>query len=210
MPGARRTRQPSPAAGNFLRCCSLNKHDPRKVGTGFRNRIMLHASTSRDGRSAAMPMNAIYHGPSDLPGVIPVFPLPGALAAAARADAAQHFRAALSGNGRRRAHLAPSPDRHDPARQRASRAPRTSPICSRSAASDASPRFAESGDGRYLLQLTGVSRFRVEEELKVATPYRQCRVTYAPFADDFVARKGEDQVDRKQLLRTLSEFPAGQ
>ena len=26
-----------------------------------------------------MPMNAAYHGPSDLPNVIPVFPLPGAL-----------------------------------------------------------------------------------------------------------------------------------
>ena len=26
-----------------------------------------------------MPMNAIYHGPVDLPGVIPIFPLPGAL-----------------------------------------------------------------------------------------------------------------------------------
>ena len=26
-----------------------------------------------------MPMNAVYDGPSDLPDVIPVFPLPGAL-----------------------------------------------------------------------------------------------------------------------------------
>jgi uncharacterized protein len=51
-----------------------------------------------------------------------------------------------------------------------------------------------------------VSRFRVEDELKVATSYRQCRVTYAPFADDFVARKGEDAVDRKALLRTLKDF----
>ena len=27
-----------------------------------------------------------------------------------------------------------------------------------------------------------------------------------PFADDFIARKGEDEVDRKALLRTLSAF----
>lgn len=67
-------------------------------------------------------------------------------------------------------------------------------------------QIAESGDGRYLMQLTGVSRFRVEEELEVATPYRQCRVTYEPFADDFIARKGEDAVDRKGLLRALSDF----
>ena len=67
-------------------------------------------------------------------------------------------------------------------------------------------QIAESGDGRYLLQLTGVARFRIEEELTVQTAYRQCRVTYAPFADDFIARKGEDEVDRKQLLHALSEF----
>jgi hypothetical protein len=67
-------------------------------------------------------------------------------------------------------------------------------------------QFAESGDGRYLIELTGVARFRVEEELKVATSYRQCRVTYAPFADDFTARKGENAVDRRGLLAALTEF----
>jgi Lon protease-like protein len=46
----------------------------------------------------------------------------------------------------------------------------------------------------------------VEEELAIDTPYRQCRVTYAPYADDFIARKGEDAVDRATLLRALSEF----
>src|SRR5262249_26082613 len=60
--------------------------------------------------------------------------------------------------------------------------------------------------GRYLLQLTGVARFRVEEELSVSTLYRQCRATTVPFADDFVARKGEEQVDRKAVLEALSAF----
>jgi Lon protease-like protein len=67
-------------------------------------------------------------------------------------------------------------------------------------------QIAESGDGRYLLQLTGVARFKVEEELKVATAYRQCRVTFVPFADDFIARKGEDEVDRKAVLEALTSF----
>ena len=40
----------------------------------------------------------------------------------------------------------------------------------------------------------------------MSTPYRQCRVTYAPFTDDFTARKGEDAVDRPSLLRALSDF----
>ena len=67
-------------------------------------------------------------------------------------------------------------------------------------------QLAESGDGRYIIELTGVSRFRVEEELKVNTDYRQCKVTYAPFADDFTPRKGEESVDREGLLRALTDF----
>jgi hypothetical protein len=31
-------------------------------------------------------------------------------------------------------------------------------------------------------------------------------VAYAPFADDFTARKGEDEVDRDSLLKSLSAF----
>lgn len=57
-----------------------------------------------------------------------------------------------------------------------------------------------------MIQLIGVARFRVSEEMPVATPYRQCRVSYRPFADDFIARKGEDEVDRKALLRALAAF----
>jgi Lon protease-like protein len=67
-------------------------------------------------------------------------------------------------------------------------------------------QLAESGDGRYIIELTGVSRFRVEEELKVKTDYRQCKVTYTPFVDDFTPRKGEEEVDREGLLRALTDF----
>jgi Lon protease-like protein len=49
-------------------------------------------------------------------------------------------------------------------------------------------------------------RFRIEEELKTVTAYRQCRVTFAPFADDFVARKGETDVDRNAVLAALTQF----
>jgi Lon protease-like protein len=67
-------------------------------------------------------------------------------------------------------------------------------------------QLAETGDGRYLMQLTGIARFKVEQELAVATAYRQCRVNYMPFVDDFVARKGEEEVDREALLESLSAF----
>jgi Lon protease-like protein len=42
--------------------------------------------------------------------------------------------------------------------------------------------------------------------LDVLTAYRQCKVTFAPFADDFIARKGEDAVDRNALLAALTDF----
>ena len=67
-------------------------------------------------------------------------------------------------------------------------------------------QFAESGDGRYLLELTGVSRFKIVEELTVLTPYRQCKVDFFAYADDLTARKGEDAVDRKRLLEVLTDF----
>ena len=44
--------------------------------------------------------------------------------------------------------------------------------------------FSETGDGRYLITLTGVGRFRLGPELNMPTPYRQARLDYAPYAAD--------------------------
>ena len=67
-------------------------------------------------------------------------------------------------------------------------------------------QFAETGDGRYLITLTGIARFRVEEEAPTTLPFRLCRVTFLPFAADFVARAGEDEVDRAAVLTALRAF----
>jgi Lon protease-like protein len=67
-------------------------------------------------------------------------------------------------------------------------------------------RFSETGDGRYLVTLTGVSRFRVKEELVVETPYRQCRVSYDEFQFDLQPGLGESDVDREGMIRMLREF----
>lgn len=42
----------------------------------------------------------------------------------------------------------------------------------------------ETNDGRFLISLEGVSRFRIARELEVATPYRQVEVDYAVFPAD--------------------------
>ena len=67
-------------------------------------------------------------------------------------------------------------------------------------------QLAEAGDGRYILELTGIARFKVVEETAATTPYRQCRVDYQLFVDDFTARKGEEAVDREALLSVLRDF----
>jgi uncharacterized protein len=67
-------------------------------------------------------------------------------------------------------------------------------------------QFAESNDDRYLITLTGIARFHTAEELKVTTPYRQCRVDYSDFVQDLVPHSGEDEVDRETLLKTLAAY----
>ena len=67
-------------------------------------------------------------------------------------------------------------------------------------------QLAESGDGRYIITLTGVSRFAMIEEVAAVTPYRQSRVDFTAFAADFLPRAGEDGVDRGGLLKALRDF----
>ncbi len=67
-------------------------------------------------------------------------------------------------------------------------------------------QFAESGDGRYIVTLTGVSRFALIEEVTTVTPYRQSSVDFQAFASDFKPREGEDMVDRDGVLKALRDF----
>jgi len=46
----------------------------------------------------------------------------------------------------------------------------------------------------------------VVEEISALTAYRQCKVDFFPYADDFVARIGEEAVDRAALLDVLTDF----
>jgi uncharacterized protein len=152
-----------------------------------------------------MPMNAVYRGPADLPETIPVFPLPGALLLPRGQMPLNIFEPrylAMVDDSLRDGHRLIGMIQPDTAHPRLAE----KPSLYRVGCVGRITQIAETGDGRYLMQLTGVARFRVEEELSVATAYRQCRVTYVPFMDDFVARKGEDAVDRKALLEALQAF----
>ncbi len=60
--------------------------------------------------------------------------------------------------------------------------------------------FSESGDGRYLITLTGVSRFRIEGELDLPRGYRRGAVNYDAFADDTDAEADSARLDDRQRL----------
>jgi Lon protease-like protein len=67
-------------------------------------------------------------------------------------------------------------------------------------------QFAETGDGRYMVTLTGVCRFRLTEELTVLTPYRQCVVAYDDFAEDLTPDEENAPMDRPGVMRALRNF----
>lgn len=153
-----------------------------------------------------MSINRPYHRPADLPAVIPVFPLVGVLLLP-RGDLPlnifeprylQMIDDALAGDrliGVIQPKIGPDgPDESD--------VPELAVV----GCAGRLTALQETGDGRYLVTLTGVVRFQVVEELEVTTPYRQCRITAEPYAGDFGAQQGEDDVDRQKLLATFKAF----
>jgi Lon protease-like protein len=67
--------------------------------------------------------------------------------------------------------------------------------------------FAETSDGRYLITLTGLCRFRIGDELPVRTPYRQVRASFEAFEADL--RQDEaapSSLDRAQFLAALGRY----
>ncbi len=152
-----------------------------------------------------MPMNAMYRGPGELPAIIPVFPLSGALLLPRGQMPLNIFEArylamiddAMADRHRLIGMI--QPDTAHPG-------PEDKPNLYKIGCVGRITQLAETGDGRYVLELTGVARFRIVDEPHVLTPYRQCRVDYQPFVDDFEPRKGEDAVDREALLKALAGF----
>jgi len=65
--------------------------------------------------------------------------------------------------------------------------------------------FAESPEGRYLVTLTGVSRFRIGQELPLLRGYRRVSADWQSFAVD-LADGGDKSFDRERLMRGLKGF----
>ena len=151
-----------------------------------------------------MGLHRPFERTDELPRVIPVFPLVGALLLPRgqmplnifEARYLQMINDALQGQ---RLVGMVQPDESSPS-------VRSGPAIHAVGCAGKITQFAETGDGRILITLTGVCRFRITDELAATTPYRQCAVQFDEFATDLDASAGEDEVDRQSVVRMLRLF----
>lgn len=141
---------------------------------------------------------------SDLPGTIPVFPLPGALLLP-RARLPLHIfeprylamvEDCLKHPHRLIGMICPLGGRADEAR------------LSAIGCAGRLVQFAETEDGRYLITLSGLARFRLLDEVGGFTPYRRFNVDWTSFARDLGPPEEDPGLDRAALLDLLARYLA--
>ena len=66
--------------------------------------------------------------------------------------------------------------------------------------------FSETEDGRYMITLTGISRFRLRDEVQGFTPYRRAKVDWAPFGRDRGGAEVDPGFQRATFLPLLRRF----
>lgn len=68
-------------------------------------------------------------------------------------------------------------------------------------------QFSETEDGRYMITLAGVSRYRVKRELDGFPPYRRCEVSWEGFEQDRTAHAvPDDTFCRDSFLKILGRY----
>ena len=145
-----------------------------------------------------------YRLAADLPQVLPVFPLDGALLLPGGDLPLQIFEPrylnliddAMGGDRLiGMIQTRPGGDRERPALARVGCVGRLT-------------AYAETSDGRYLITLTGVCRFSAVEELPFRTPYRQVRASFADFEDDLADAElpPTHELARARFARALKRY----
>lgn len=147
-----------------------------------------------------------YRKPTDLPAVVPVFPLPGVLLLPRGNLPLNIFEprylAMVEAAFRTDRLIVMVQPRFDAGDVDLAGRP---PLCEIGCVGLVTA-FQETQEGRCLITLTGISRVKLVEEMPSPTPYRLFRVDAESFASDFVSRLGEDTVDRDAVIRTFRAF----
>ncbi|NJM83717.1 MAG: ATP-dependent protease [Tabrizicola sp.] len=66
--------------------------------------------------------------------------------------------------------------------------------------------FSETEDGRYMITLSGMSRYRVKEEVQGFAPYRRCVVDWAPFSRDLGTTEEDKGFRRDDFMDLLGRY----
>ena len=67
-------------------------------------------------------------------------------------------------------------------------------------------QFSETEDGRYMITLSGISRFRIKQEVSGFTPYRRCDVSWDGFGADLGPTEVDAGFDRPRFLDLLGRY----
>jgi len=143
-----------------------------------------------------------YRSIGDLPTVIPVFPLDGAVLLPSGALPLQIFEPrylnmvddAMAGHRLiGMVQTGPGGDRAKPGLAKVGCVGRIT-------------TYSETGDGKYLITLTGICRFRLSEELSAMTPYRQVRADFSDFQADLEAQDDDLEFERVPFLAALRRY----
>lgn len=147
-------------------------------------------------------MAAGFRKTTDLPQVIPIFPLDGALLL-------PHGALPLNIFEPRYLNMiddALAAERIIGMVQTTAGGPRDKPKLARVGCVGKITSFAETPDGRYLITLSGLCRFEIGQELPAATPYRQVRADYSRFEADLKPIADDDGFDRIHFLHALKVY----
>ena len=66
--------------------------------------------------------------------------------------------------------------------------------------------FNEASDGRYMITLTGVSRFKLQEQVEGFTPYLRGKVNWQGFERDLGGAEHVTSFDRERFFNLLERF----
>lgn len=64
-------------------------------------------------------------------------------------------------------------------------------------------QFSETEDGRYMITLAGISRYRISKEVEGFAPYRKCDVKWTGFERDLGKTERDPEFDRPKFLALL-------
>jgi len=66
--------------------------------------------------------------------------------------------------------------------------------------------FSETEDGRYMITLSGISRYRIIEEVEGFTPYRRCKMNWQGFERDQGGTEKDRDFDRPKFMEALGRY----